>query len=112
GRDEPLVHRAGRSTRASGHSDVDPADTGEGRDRLPCRLPHALADWTGGRRELDRESDRAIRNPDILHESQGHDVAPQIGVGDDAECVQDLAFAYRGRISSPASWPGLRAHNK
>jgi len=63
-------------------------------DGLP-RLPlHQLAHRARGRRELDGEAHRSptLGYLDVLHESQRHDIAPQVRVADAAQRVEDFVL--------------------
>ncbi len=76
---------------ARAHLHVDrghPRHLQHGRARL---IAHQILHGTRRRSELDGERDPPVINLQIFDEAKAHDVAVQVGITDDLQCVQNGA---------------------
>ena len=82
--------------------DLDLARADVGQDRAGVALDLVL-ERAGRRRELDRERDGGAVDDDRLDHLEGDDVAPELGLLDGAQCLEDGAFGDRGHRRRSAS---------
>jgi hypothetical protein len=85
--------------------DVDALYADRGKGGLDVRLDLVL-ERAGRRRQLDRERDARTVDGDILDHVEGHDVAPELGLLDVAQRVEDRALGDRRH----RSWDPSASH--
>ena len=85
--------RRGRApARVRRHRDRDLGDAGQRADALARGLLELGLDRTGGRRQLDVERDARVVDAEVLDESEFDDAAPEVGIDDRSQRVENRAL--------------------